>query len=133
MVEKSLVLIKPDAVERNLIGKIISLYEDAGLEVVQAQLLEATESQARTHYEELSEKDFFEELITYITRSPLIALVLEGDNAIKVVRRINGATNPEEAEEGSIRDLYGLSAGENSVHGSDSPESAEREIKIWFE
>lgn len=130
--EQSLVLIKPDAVERNIIGEIIHQYERNGLKISRMQLMNATENIARKHYEELEDKPFFEDLITYITRGPLVALVIEGENAIEAIRAINGVTNPEEAAPNTIRALYGNDVTENSVHASDSPESAEREITIWF-
>lgn len=130
--EQSLVLIKPDAVERNIIGEIIHQYERNGLKISRMQLMNATEKIARKHYEELEDKPFFEDLITYITRGPLVALVIEGENAIEAIRAINGVTNPEEAAPNTIRALYGNDVTENSVHASDSPESAEREIAIWF-
>ncbi|MGL4741529.1 MAG: nucleoside-diphosphate kinase [Sarcina sp.] len=128
--EKSLVLIKPDAVERNLIGEIINIYEKEGLKVVNMRFEQVSKERAIEHYKEHEGKEYFEPLITYIRRSPLVALVLEGENAIAKIRAINGATsNPEK---GSIRHKYSLSGRENSVHASDSVESASREIAIWF-
>ncbi len=130
--EKTLVLIKPDAVERNYVGKILGLYEEKGLKIVELKMLTATEELAKKHYAEHVEKPFFPELLSYITRSPLVALILEGDNAIAKVREINGSTDPKEAAEGTVRNLYAVSKSENSVHASDSVESAEREMTIWF-
>lgn len=130
--EKTLVLIKPDAVERNYVGKILALYEDNGLKITNLKMLTATEELAKKHYAEHVEKPFFPELLSYITRSPLVALILEGDNAIAKVRSINGATDPKEAAEGTVRNLFAVSKSENSVHASDSSESAEREVTIWF-
>lgn len=128
--EKSLVLIKPDAVERNHIGDIISIYEKAGLKVTALKLEKVSEEKAKKHYEEHVGKHFFEELIEYITRSPVVAMILEGNNAIETVRELNGRTkNPAE---GTIRKKYGISETENSVHASDSVESAKREIELWF-
>lgn len=130
--EKSLVLIKPDAVERDIVGKILEVYEGAGLRIKSIEMKQITKDFAEKHYEEHKGKHFFDSLIKYITRSPLVALVLEGDDAIKKVRSLNGATNPENAEFGTIRRRFALSGTENSVHSSDSLESADREIKLWF-
>ncbi|MFH5835929.1 nucleoside-diphosphate kinase [Proteiniclasticum sp. C24MP] len=130
--EKTLVLIKPDAVERNLIGRILSLYEDRGLKVTALKMLNADKETAMKHYEEHIGRPYFENLMNYITRSPLVALVLEGDDAIALVREINGKTDPLEAADGTIRKLYGETKTYNTVHASDSEESAAREIEIWF-
>jgi len=130
--EKSLVLIKPDAVEKNLIGKIISKYEDDGLKVIALRMEKISEEFASKHYFEHKGKFFYEKLIRFITRNHLCALVIEGEMAIQRVRKINGATDPGEAESGTIRNLYALNNNENCVHASDSGESATREIKLWF-
>ncbi|WP_195970622.1 nucleoside-diphosphate kinase [Clostridium thermobutyricum] len=130
--ERSLVLIKPDGVEKKVIGKIISLYEENGLNISNLKLMKADRSIAEEHYSEHKDKPFFENLVNFITRSPLCAMILEGEEAIKRVRELNGSTNPLEAKEGTIRNLYGNSIRENCVHSSDSNESAEREINIWF-
>lgn len=130
--EKSLVLIKPDAVEKSLIGKIINHYESEGLKILALKMEMITEEFAARHYAEHKGKIFYDPLIEFITRSPLCALVLEGDNAIHKVREINGATNPENADDGTIRKLYAASNRENCVHSSDSVESATREISLWF-
>ncbi|ENZ02172.1 hypothetical protein HMPREF1092_01407 [Clostridium thermobutyricum] len=130
--ERSLVLIKPDGVEKKVIGKIISLYEENGLNISNLKLMKADISIAKEHYSEHKGKPFFENLVNFITRSPLCAMILEGEDAIKRVRELNGSTNPLEAKEGTIRNLYGNSIRENCVHSSDSNESAEREINIWF-
>lgn len=132
MIERSLVLIKPDAVERNLIGRILSIYEEYGLKILSIRSVKAPKDVAEKHYEEHKGRPYFENLINYITRSPIVALVVEGEDAIKKVRQINGSTNPKEAQDGTIRKLYALSKNENSVHGSDCPENAQREINIWF-
>ncbi len=132
MIEKSFVLIKPDAVERNLIGKILDCYESNNLKIVAMKLFKVDKSLAEKHYEEHKEKAFYDNLIKYITRSPLCAVILEGENAVEEVRRINGATDPEKAEEGTIRKLFAVNKTENSVHSSDSKASAEREIALWF-
>lgn len=130
--EKTLVLIKPDAVERNLVGKILALYEENNLKITRLEMLHANRSIAEEHYIEHFGRPYYEKLMSYITRSPLVALVLEGEDAIRRVRQINGKTNPLEAEKGTIRELYGIDTSYNTVHASDSPENAEREIKIWF-
>lgn len=132
MTEQTLVLIKPDAVERNLIGRILTEYERNGLEIVKMKMMTATAEIAEEHYAEHKEKPFFRDLVDYITSGPLIAFVLEGENAINRVRALNGATNPEDAADNTIRALYGISLSNNTVHASDSPKSAEKEIAIWF-
>ena len=132
MIEKSFVLIKPDAVERNIIGKILDCYESNGLKIVSMKLFKVDKSLAEKHYEEHKGKVFYNSLIEYITRSPLCAVILEGENAVEEVRKINGATDPEKASEGTIRNRFAVSKTENSVHSSDSKESAEREISLWF-
>ena len=132
MVEKSVVLIKPDGVERNIIGNIISCYEDNGLKVVELKLMKATREIAEKHYSQHKGKDFYEELITFITRSPLCAIILQGEDAIARIRKINGATSPTDAEEGTIRHRYGRSKTENCVHASDTLDSAKEEIALWF-
>ena len=132
MTEKTLVLIKPDAVQRNLIGQILTEYERNGLKVVDMNMLTASTETAEKHYAEHKERPFFGELVEYITSSPLVALVVEGEDAIGRVRALNGATNPADSGDNTIRALYGISLSENTVHSSDSPESAEKEISIWF-
>lgn len=132
MIEKSVVLIKPDGVERNLIGNIISCYEDNGLKVVALKLMKATSEIAEEHYCQHKGKDFYEDLITFITRSPLCALILKGEDAVARIRSINGATSPTDAAEGTIRHRYARSKTENCVHASDTLESANDEIKLWF-
>lgn len=130
--ERTLVLIKPDAMERKLMGEIISVYEKTTLCIAAIKIIKPTEQIAEEHYMEHKEKPFYRELILYITRGEVCALIIEGENAIAEVRRINGVTDPEKAEPTSIRSRYGISRTENSVHSSDSKESAEREICIWF-
>ena len=132
MVEKSMVLIKPDVVERNIIGNIISCYEANGLKVVELKLMQATREIAEKHYSQHKGKDFYEELITFIARSPLCAIILKGEDAVARVRKINGATSPTDAEEGTIRHRYARSKTENCVHASDTVESAKEEIELWF-
>lgn len=132
MSEQSLVLIKPDAVERHLTGSIIHEYERNGLTIEKLKLIQADEATAKAHYAEHENKPFFNELVEFITRSPIVAMVISGEEAVSRVRQINGATRPEEAAPNTIRAVYALSMSENSVHASDSSESAEREISIWF-
>lgn len=130
--ERTLVLIKPDILERKLMGEIISIYEKTNLHITAMKIIKPDEQRAEKHYMEHKEKIFYEELMGYIMRGEVCALIIEGENAIAEVRKINGATNPEEAEPTSIRGRYGISKTENSVHSSDSKESAKREIDIWF-
>ena len=131
-VERTLVLVKPDAMRRALAGEIISRLERRGLELRAARLLTVDRSLAEEHYAEHTEKAFFGELVEFITSGPTLAVVVEGEGAIKVVRTTMGATNPADAAPGTIRGDLSLSMPDNLVHGSDSPESAEREIRLWF-
>jgi len=130
--ERTLVLVKPDAMRRALAGEIVARLERRGLELRAARLLTVDRSLAEEHYAEHSEKPFFGELVEFITSGPTLALVVEGEAAIKVVRTTMGATNPADAAPGTIRGDLSLSMPDNLVHGSDSPESAEREIRLWF-
>jgi nucleoside-diphosphate kinase len=130
--EKTLVLLKPDAMKRKLAGEILRRFEDRGLEIRSARLLEVDRELADKHYAEHRQKPFFGELVDFITSSPTLALVLEGEGAIAVVRTTMGATDPANAAPGTIRGDLALSMPDNLVHGSDSPESAEREIALWF-
>jgi nucleoside-diphosphate kinase len=130
--ERTLILIKPDAVERGLAGQILSRFEQRGLELRAARLLTVDRALAEQHYAEHKEKPFFGELVEFITSAPTLALVLEGEGAISTVRTTMGATNPADATPGSIRGDFALSMPDNLVHGSDSPESAAREIALWF-
>lgn len=132
MTEKTLVLLKPDAVERNLIGHILVEYERNGLNVLEMKLMKASSTLAEQHYIEHKGKPFFDRLVAYLTRSPLVALVLEGENAISRVRALNGTTDPADSQDNTIRALYGKSMSENTVHASDSTESSKRERAIWF-
>ncbi|MFN3406980.1 MAG: nucleoside-diphosphate kinase [Caldimicrobium sp.] len=132
MVEKTLVMIKPDGVERNLIGKIISIFEEAGLKVVAIKKVRLSKEQAKAFYIVHKERPFYEDLTNYMSSGPIVAMVLEGETAIKRVREIMGATDPKEAKEGTIRKLYGIDKEKNTVHGSDSPESAQKEIPFFF-
>ena len=132
MAERTLVLIKPDAVGRGLAGEILARFEHRGLAVRAARLIQVDEVLAAEHYGEHREKPFFEELVEFITSAATLALVLEGESAIEVVRTTMGATNPVNAAPGTIRGDLALAMPDNLVHGSDSPESAEREIELWF-
>ena len=132
MAEQTLVLIKPDAMERRLAGEILGRFEGRGLTVRAAKLVLVDRGLAERHYAEHTEKPFFGELVEFITSSPTLALVLEGDGAIQVVRTTMGATNPVDAAPGTIRGDLALAMPDNLVHGSDSPESAKREIGLWF-
>ena len=130
--ERTLVLVKPDAMQRALAGEIVARLERRSLALRAARLLTVDRSLAEEHYAEHMEKPFFAELVDFITSGPTLALVVEGEGAIKVVRTTMGATNPAEAAPGTIRGDLSLSMPDNLVHGSDSPESAEREIGLWF-
>src|SRR6478609_3081793 len=131
-VERTLVLIKPDAVQRGLAGEILARFEQRGLELREARLVQVDRELAEEHYAEHREKPFFGELVEFITSAPTLAVVLEGDGAIAVVRSTMGATNPAQSAPGTIRGDLALSMPDNLVHGSDSPESADREIALWF-
>ena len=132
MKEKTLVLIKPDAFEKNHTGEIIAIYEKKGLKLCAMKLMQMTKRVAQKHYAEHIGRPYYEELESFMTSAPLVAMVLEGDDAIARVREINGKTNPVEAAEGTVRRLFAESVGKNAVHASDSPESAAREIAIFF-
>lgn len=132
MLEKSLVLVKPDGVRKQLIGEIIGRFERRGLEVRALKMLVMTKEQAKFHYAEHVEKPFFPELEEFITGGPLVAMVIEGENAIKAIRTMMGVTDPVESTPGSIRGDFALDKGENVIHGSDSPEAAAREIGNFF-
>lgn len=130
--ERTLILVKPDAFERRLTGEVIARFERKGLSLVALKQMQADEKIANEHYAEHAEKPFFGELVSFITGGPLVAMVLEGPNAIKAARQVIGATDPVEADAGSIRGTHGTEVTFNLVHGSDSPESAGRETGIWF-
>src|SRR5690606_10204313 len=130
--EKTLVLLKPDAVERRLVGRIISIYEEKGLNITALKMLKPDQDIVEAHYQEHKDKPFFPALVNYLTRGKVCALIIEGENVVNTVRKINGATDPAEAEAGTIRGQFALSKSENLVHASDSVASAEREIKIGF-
>ena len=131
-VEQTLVLVKPDAMARGLAGEILGRFERRGLVVRAARLVRVDRELADRHYEEHREKPFFGELVEFITSGPTLALVLEGESAIPVVRTTMGATNPADSSPGTIRGDLALAMPDNLVHGSDAPESAQREIELWF-
>ena len=131
-IERSLILIKPDAVQRALAGEILARIERRGLTLRAGKLIHVDRELGETHYAEHREKPFFGELVEFITSGPTFALVVEGEGAIATLRTTIGATNPADAQPGSIRGDLALAMPDNLVHGSDSPESAEREIALWF-
>jgi nucleoside-diphosphate kinase len=130
--ERTLVLIKPDGVQRQLIGRIVDRYEERGLKVVGLKLVQVDRPLAERHYDAHREKPFFGGLVDFIVSAPLVALALVGPNAIMVVRAINGATRPHEAAPGTIRGDYALETAQNIVHASDGPEAATAELALWF-
>lgn len=130
--ERTFVMIKPDGVQRGFIGEVISRLERKGLKIVAMKMIEISKELAMQHYAEHREKPFFDGLISYITSGPVVAMVVEGKNAVKVVRNLVGSTNPVEANPGTIRGDYGMDVGRNIVHASDSLNSAEREINLFF-
>ncbi len=131
--ERTLSIIKPDAVAKNVIGEIISRFEKAGLKVVAAKMLHLSREQAEGFYAEHRERPFFNDLVGFMTSGPIVVQVLEGENAIALNRDLMGATNPQEAAAGTIRADYAQTIDANAVHGSDSPESASREVAYFFE
>jgi nucleoside-diphosphate kinase len=130
--ERTFVMVKPDGVERGVVGEVISRLERKGLRIVGIKMLKMDEVLARNHYAEHREKPFFESLVTYITSGPVVAMVVEGKEAIKVVRTLVGATNPIDAAPGTIRGDFCIDLGRNLIHASDSNESAKREISLFF-
>ena len=130
--QRTLILVKPDAFARGLTGEILARFERKGLKIVALKLLTTPRETAETHYAEHQERPFFGELVDFITGGPLVALILEGQDAVKAARQLIGATNPLEAATGSIRGDFAIEVGQNMVHGSDSPESAEREAQLFF-
>jgi len=132
MMERTFVLIKPDAVKRNLIGKIIAEYEERELVISEIRMMTATKERVRAHYSAHEGKPFFDKIVNYLSSGPVVALVFDGEEAVQRVRQINGATDPKEADQQSIRGKYGLSSTENSVHASDSLANAEDEIELWL-
>lgn len=130
--EKTLVLVKPDGVAKGLTGEIIKRFEQRGLTVAALKMLQMTKEKAEIHYGEHRERPFFGDLVAFITSGPIVAMVIKGENAVKAVRSMMGATNPVDAAPGTIRADFALNIGNNIVHGSDSSESAVREVAIFF-
>jgi len=131
-VERTFIILKPDAVQRGLVGEIIGRFERRGLKIVAMKFMQVSQELAQQHYAVHAQRPFFKGLISYITSSPVVALVVEGTNAIAVVRNTVGATKPAEAAPGTIRADFGLEIGRNLVHASDGPETAVTEIALWF-
>ncbi len=130
--EKTFLMVKPDGVQRNLIGDIVHRFEQKGFTLVGSKLMQISNDLAETHYSEHKERPFFGELVDFITSGPVFAMVWEGEDVIKTARTMMGATNPQDAAPGTIRGDFGVTVGKNIIHGSDSPESAEREINLFF-
>ncbi len=130
--ERTYLMVKPDGVQRNLIGEIVTRFENKGFQLVGAKLLTVSREMAETHYAEHKERPFFGELVDFITSGPVFAMVWEGENVISIARQMMGATNPKDALPGTIRGDYAAKLSMNVIHGSDSPESAAREIGIFF-
>ncbi|MGD9678605.1 MAG: nucleoside-diphosphate kinase [Vulcanibacillus sp.] len=130
--ERTFIMIKPDGVQRNLIGEIVSRFERKGYKLVGAKLMIIDQSLAERHYQEHKDRPFFPELVSFITSNPVFAMVWEGKNVVQVARNLMGITNPQDAALGTIRGDYGISVGMNLIHGSDSLESSEREINLFF-
>jgi nucleoside-diphosphate kinase len=130
--ERTLILVKPDAFARNLTGEIIARFERKGLRLAALKQMTMTRELATRHYAEHDGKPFFEELVEFITSGPLVAMVLEGESAVEAARQVIGATNPLQAAPGSIRGDFATAVGQNMVHGSDAPESAAREVGLFF-
>ena len=133
MKQKSFVMLKPDAVLRRLTGKILTRFEERGLQILAAKMMIIPRAQAEEDYAEHKEKPFFGDLVEYITSGPVLAMVIEGDECITLIRKMVGATNPQEADLGTIRGDFAMETGRNIVHASDSPASAEREIALFFQ
>lgn len=130
--ERTLVIIKPDGIERGLIGEIISRYERKSFKIVNCKMIKATLDTLNKHYEHLIGKSFYNDLVTYMMRDYILVMIIEGNNVVETIRKINGSTNPLDAEMGTIRGDFANSLTENIVHSSDSKESVEKEISIWF-
>jgi nucleoside-diphosphate kinase len=133
MMEQTFLMVKPDGVQRNLVGEIVSRFEKKGFQLAGAKLMTISKELAEQHYGEHKERPFFGELVSFITSSPVFAMVWEGDNVIATARKMMGATNPQESDPGTIRGDYGVQVSQNIIHGSDSPGSAEREIGLFFQ
>lgn len=132
ILEQTFIMIKPDGVERKLIGEIVHRFEQKNFKLVEAKLMNVSTELASRHYEEHKEKPFFGELVEFITSGPVFAMIWEGENAVAVSRMMLGKTNPLESQPGTIRGDFSNSVGNNVIHGSDSLESAKKEIKMWF-
>ncbi|MDC3413052.1 nucleoside-diphosphate kinase [Terrihalobacillus insolitus] len=130
--EQTFLMVKPDGVQRNLIGEIVTRFERKGFKLAGAKLMNISKETAEQHYQEHNDKPFFGELVSFITSAPVFAMVWEGENVIATARQMMGKTNPQEALPGTIRGDYGLTVGKNIIHGSDAPESAKREIDLFF-
>lgn len=130
--EKTFLMVKPDGVQRNLVGEVVKRFESKGFALVGAKLMEISKELAETHYGEHKERPFFGELVDFITSGPVFAMVWEGEDVIKVARKMVGETNPSDAAPGTIRGDYAVTVGKNIIHGSDSPESSTREINLFF-
>lgn len=130
--ERTFLMVKPDGVQRNLIGEIVSRFEKKGFKLVGAKLMQISNELAEQHYGEHKERPFFGELVGFITSGPVFAMVWEGENVIATARQMMGKTNPKDAAPGTIRGDFGVTVGKNVIHGSDSPESAAREISLFF-
>ena len=132
MAERTLVLVKPDGVQRGLVGEVVTRLEKRGLQLVGMKLMQVDDALARQHYGEHVDRPFFGGLVSFITSSPVVAMVWEANNAVSIVRNTLGETNPVNSPAGTIRGDFGIDIGRNLVHGSDSPESAEREVNLFF-
>ncbi len=132
MIEKTFVMVKPDGVQRGLVGRIVQRFEDRGLKVCAMKMMRIPKELAERHYEEHKGKGFYDPLLSYITSGPVVCMVLEGENAVAAARSMMGKTNPQDAAPGTIRGDFSQVTGRNIVHGSDSSESAKREIKLFF-
>ncbi|KAF0818806.1 MULTISPECIES: nucleoside-diphosphate kinase [unclassified Cytobacillus] len=130
--ERTFLMVKPDGVQRNLIGEIVSRFEKKGFQLVGGKLMSISQELAEEHYGEHKERPFFGELVDFITSGPVFAMVWEGENVIATARQMMGSTNPKDAAPGTIRGDFGITVGKNVIHGSDSPASAEREIGLFF-
>lgn len=132
MIEKTFVMVKPDGVQRGLVGRIVQRFEDRGIKVVAMKMMKIPHELAERHYEEHKGKGFYSPLLSYISSGPVVCMVLEGENCVAAARSMMGKTNPQDAAQGTIRGDFSQVTGRNVVHGSDSPESAKREIKLFF-
>lgn len=132
MIEQTLIVLKPDSVERNLIGEILSRFERSNFKIIKLQKMNYTKEMAKTFYSAHKEKPFFNELVSYITSGPVVAVILEGENVIVKTRKINGVTDPKKAAKGSIRGDFGIDITNNTIHASDSSPNFEKEVKVLF-